>query len=130
VIGFPDLFQSEIVMPGYPIGETCPKCSSSEYTTTPSDAAVSYAPDRICSKCGTRYTPPTPRWAAITFILAGVILIGLVAYGFLTGSIGHIQKFFLTMMAFAAVGFGVVSLRQSKQQPPAPSNDQSADNKK
>jgi len=33
---------------------------------------VAYAKDRICNECGTRYAPPTPRWAGWVFILIGI----------------------------------------------------------
>lgn len=37
---------------------------------------VAFAHDRVCNSCNTRYTPPTPGWAGIVFILIGLPLAG------------------------------------------------------
>ena len=40
-----------------------------------SDLAFTW--DRVCKDCGTRYTPPTPRWARVLFAVVGIgILVG------------------------------------------------------
>lgn len=41
---------------------------------------VAFASDRICKKCGTRYTPPTPRWAGVLFLICGLFLIAVAGY--------------------------------------------------
>ena len=30
-----------------------------------------FAPDRLCVQCRTDYSPPTPLWAALTFLILG-----------------------------------------------------------
>jgi hypothetical protein len=35
------------------------------------DRLVAFADDRVCKSCGTRYTPPTPKWAGVLLIVIG-----------------------------------------------------------
>jgi hypothetical protein len=35
---------------------------------------VAFVFDRVCSDCNTRYSPPTPTWASIVFLLVGLAL--------------------------------------------------------
>jgi hypothetical protein len=60
---------------GYPEGKVCPACGCAEYALTETKQAIAFQHDRICSKCATRYTPPTPIWGAVLFILLGVAFI-------------------------------------------------------
>jgi hypothetical protein len=64
----------------YPISAMCPRCGGTEYARRKPDRLVAYASDRVCRACNTRYTPPTPVWAAVLFLLAGLTLpfLGLV----------------------------------------------------
>jgi hypothetical protein len=41
---------------------------------------IAFTNDRLCKDCSTRYTPPTPLWAAFVFVAGGsfLALIGLV----------------------------------------------------
>ena len=55
----------------FPLGKVCPSCGSREYTRVAAKATISFASDRVCKGCGTRYTPPTPLWANIVFIVIG-----------------------------------------------------------
>jgi len=44
---------------------------------------VAFTDDRKCTACGTRYTPPTPAWAAVVFILLGILIIAVgIVFGF------------------------------------------------
>ena len=62
-------------IPGvYPISKTCPSCGGGEYTEKRPERWIAFAKDRVCTACNTRYTPPTPLWAAGIFIAAGVLL--------------------------------------------------------
>ena len=61
-------------MGNYPVSKTCPKCDSKKYTKIAAETVISFAPDRICSQCKYRYTPPTPRWAGVVFIVCGLAL--------------------------------------------------------
>jgi hypothetical protein len=56
----------------YPISRICPSCGEDSFKRARPKAAVSFASDRICRACGTRYTPPTPAWAGVVFVLAGL----------------------------------------------------------
>jgi hypothetical protein len=64
----------------YPISATCPECGGAEFTRRKPKRLVAYVSDRVCRACGTRYTPPTPIWAGILFLFAGLTLpfLGLV----------------------------------------------------
>jgi hypothetical protein len=67
-------------MTEYPISATCPQCGGTEYTRRKPKRLVAFVSDRVCRACNTRYTPPTPVWAGILFLLAGLTLpfLGLV----------------------------------------------------
>jgi hypothetical protein len=66
---------------GYPVSETCPNCGHREYKQRKPEQLVAFRWDRVCKACGTRYTPPTPLWAALVFILAGL---GLAGFAFIS----------------------------------------------
>ena len=55
----------------YPVSALCPNCGSGDYRTVDPDRTIAYVSDRVCRGCGTRYTPLTPRWAAILFCIVG-----------------------------------------------------------
>jgi len=61
-------------MTAYPISATCPQCGGTEYTCRKPRRLVAFVSDRVCRACNTRYTPPTPVWAGILFLLAGLTL--------------------------------------------------------
>lgn len=63
-------------MSKFPISPVCPGCGNAAHQTIRSEDFVAFANDRICTACNTRYTPPTPTWAAIVFILVGIVLGG------------------------------------------------------
>jgi hypothetical protein len=72
-------------MTEYPISATCPQCGGTEYTRRKPRRLVAFVSDRVCRACNTRYTPPTPVWAGIVFLLAGLTLpfLGFVLTGLL-----------------------------------------------
>jgi len=37
---------------------------------------IAFTDDRKCNECGARYTPPTPAWAAVVFVVVGCLLSG------------------------------------------------------
>lgn len=47
-----------------------------EYGKRRPETWVAFTSDRVCKACGTRYTPPTPVWAGILFIVGGLLLAG------------------------------------------------------
>jgi hypothetical protein len=67
-------------MSGLPISKVCPQCGSKEHTSRKPEAFVAFANDRVCKVCLTRYSPPTPVWGGILFLLSGLALpiLGLV----------------------------------------------------
>ena len=62
--------------PSYPVARVCPSCGHAEYKQRRPERLIAFTWDRICKACEPRYTPPTPTWAALVFILAGVPLLG------------------------------------------------------
>jgi hypothetical protein len=59
------------------VSRACPKCGSAEYKTVRPDRWIAFVQDRKCRSCGTRYIPPTPVWAGVVFLLAGLPLAGV-----------------------------------------------------
>src|SRR5687767_2506614 len=56
------------------ISRLCPNCGEAEHRTIKPDRWVAFVADRICAKCHTRYVPPTPMWAAVVFIVLGLLV--------------------------------------------------------
>jgi hypothetical protein len=66
----------------YPVSPVCPQCGeATRFETRRPKGFVAFTNDRVCKVCGTRYTPPTPRWAGAVWVVAGLFLVaaGLVA---------------------------------------------------
>lgn len=61
----------------FPVAKVCPKCGSEKCKLERPLGWIAFKWDRVCKECGTRYTPPTPAWAGVVFILAGLPLAGL-----------------------------------------------------
>lgn len=77
-----------VAPPGYfPVSKICPKCDCAEYDVERPIGWVAFAWDRVCKECGTRYTPPTRLWAAVTFLVVGLALSGIGAVGLAAGDI-------------------------------------------
>src|SRR5262249_51663065 len=68
-----------------PIRSVCPLCGSSSYTKRRPEGWIAFVSDRVCTVCYTRYTPPTPLWASIVFIIAGLALAGFFGLAWLLG---------------------------------------------
>src|SRR5262245_32692002 len=106
----------------YPVAGACPKCGSISFRRHRPEGMVAFAYDRICTNCGTRYTPPTPIWAAIVFILAGSVLAGfgllslLLRFGssdmasHVVGLPAMLCEGFLTVVGLLALFYGFSSL--------------------
>lgn len=93
----------------YRVSTVCPSCGQTAFKKTRPKAAVAFASDRICKACGTRYTPPTPRWAAAVFVLVGL---PLAALGLLDLFRGPSDKFALFELLFslALVVAGILAI--------------------
>jgi hypothetical protein len=61
----------------YPIAGHCPQCGSASFTRVRVKQGLAFTDDRKCKECGTRYTPPTPIWAAVVFTVLGCFLMGV-----------------------------------------------------
>jgi hypothetical protein len=93
------------------VSEQCPTCGSTEYTKLrPEATRITFAADRKCKGCATRYAIPTPGWASVLLVVAGVTLI---ASGLCLGLvIGADSKSYRTVfgcsMVFGVIGFGAI----------------------
>jgi hypothetical protein len=82
---------------------------------------MAFSWDRICKACDTRYTPPTPVWAAILFILGGLPLatfgvVGVVLHlagGTVLSLLALAVESSLGVLGLAAIIHGVRSLALS-----------------
>ncbi|HZY90422.1 MAG TPA: hypothetical protein VFE78_36710, partial [Gemmataceae bacterium] len=63
------------------MSRVCPDCGHAGFKGVRPNRLIAFTWDRVCKECGTRYTPPTPVWAGVVFILAGLplVLVGLLA---------------------------------------------------
>jgi hypothetical protein len=61
----------------YSVAHICPKCGGAEYKRRKPEKWIAFIADRMCTACGTRYTPPTPSWAGVVFIVIGLVLAGV-----------------------------------------------------
>jgi hypothetical protein len=57
-----------------PISKVCPQCGGTEFKKKKPDRFIAFTWDRVCKACETRYIPPTPVWAAVVFLIIGLIL--------------------------------------------------------
>lgn len=93
-----------------PICSYCPKCGSRRFQSVRPTGFFAYRKDQQCIACDTAYSPPTPAWAAILFILIGLLLvIGCVVSLIIALARGWIAGLPLNLL-FTVVG--LLSLRQ------------------
>jgi hypothetical protein len=62
----------------------CPACGSlSTHVTKGEFKASGFQAfgNRVCDRCGTAWTPPCPRWAAIASIVTGCVVLGVILAG-------------------------------------------------
>jgi hypothetical protein len=64
-----------------PVSKACPSCGGIRYRSVRPSGWMAFTKDRVCSDCQIQYTPPTPLWAAIVFIVAGLIPLLLGMFG-------------------------------------------------
>lgn len=65
----------------FPVSRVCPGCQSGAFRSVRPRDFVAFGWDRVCKGCGTRYSPPTPRWAGFAFILMGIPLMAVGGFG-------------------------------------------------
>ena len=127
-----------------PICRACPGCGTTAAKKIGSSKLLSASGDRLCLKCGTRYTPPTPRWISWTFLVSGLGLAGptipvvvVLVMGKLDGGVelvSHGESWVDTPSSWAVLSCAVVSagcglfclvqgwrmLREKPVEPPKP----------
>ena len=115
-------------MTKYPVSRECPKCHGIEFKRARPEGRVAFTDDRVCNSCGTRYTPPTPLWAAVLFIVIGAIIllvdIAAVWVGFVMGGdfwLALRTYVFLLLTLSTGVGCVVYGLRRLRRQDDTPS---------
>src|SRR5947209_227742 len=96
------------------VARSCPSCGCDRYQKARPRGVVAFIKDRICAECQTRYTPPTPIWAAWVFVAAGSLLAGTMALAILLRAadpspwmiLGMIVEVPLGIMGLLAVAYG------------------------
>jgi hypothetical protein len=58
------------------VSKVCPQCGGRAYKRVAPTGMMAFVSDRECKQCKTRYTPPTPLWAAIIFLVLGAVMAG------------------------------------------------------
>jgi hypothetical protein len=103
----------------HPISVHCPSCQAHEYKTVQPDTKVAFLPDRVCSACGTRYTPPTPAWAAIFFMGFGLLGSAVLIFLLLVSNVGPFRGglwiSFGLVPCVLFVAYGALSLARKGQ---------------
>ncbi len=101
----------------------CPACGCPEYSKVRPNSFVALTHDRVCENCDTRYSPPTPGWAAAIFFLVGL---GLLVGGGAAAATSVVRDGYvmaLVQVAWALVGlfclgFSLSAFLQYVRQPP------------
>jgi hypothetical protein len=57
------------------VSKVCPTCGCTEFKKVRPRGWIAFIDDRKCLECGDCYTPPTPRWAGVCFIVIGVLFV-------------------------------------------------------
>ena len=106
----------------YPLAKVCPRCGNAGYRRIRPETTAAFTYDRICKACGVRYTPPTPLWAAVVFIVVGSLLalpfsISIIGAFLSMGSnpsprlVGLICPMVITAIGVASIIHGIKALR-------------------
>jgi hypothetical protein len=78
----------------YPISKVCPACGEARHKKIKPDAWIAFVADRLCESCGCRYTPPTPVWASLCFLVIGLM-----------GFLGSLSSMLIVLMQFNVLAF-------------------------
>jgi hypothetical protein len=113
-----------------PISRKCPKCQGTDFKRVKPERPIAFTDDRECKSCGTRYTPPTPLWAAVVFIAIGALIllvdiIGVGVYFAWGGTFWVALKTYIFVMMTLSTGVGciVYGLRCIRRQDDVPTTD-------
>ena len=103
----------ELTAANCPVSKVCPQCGHTEFKTRRPKKAMTFLYDRVCLSCGTRYSPPTPTWAAFVFIIAGLILCGISLLGLVGSMLSPNAGAVLGLVCYGLLGvFGALGLAQ------------------
>lgn len=91
----------------YPVSKICPQCGSGDFTRVRPERWIAFAWDRVCGQCGTRYSPPTPLWAALVFLAIGL---GFTALGVVAFTAGDVCTMLLGPVGILAIIHGIRSI--------------------
>lgn len=58
-----------------PVSKACPACGEAGFRPVKPSKWIAFSSDRKCTGCATVYTPPTPVWAALVFLLIGLTML-------------------------------------------------------
>jgi hypothetical protein len=108
-----------------PLALNCPSCGHGGYRKVKAKRTVAFVADRVCLACDRRYAPPTPKWAAVVFLVAGLILAILGTGAFLlrlgnwqpSDTVGGCFEVLLAVMGALAVTFGIRQLMNTESAP-------------
>jgi uncharacterized protein (DUF983 family) len=111
-------------MSTYPVASSCPQCGSNDFTRVKVEGRVAFTDDRKCKACGTRYTPPTPAWAAVVFILLGILItvVGAAFFFFARKAVvvrDLVYGGILTVFGLSCIIYGIRCLRRRDASVPA-----------
>lgn len=107
----------------------CPTCGNRAFEAVRPVQFVAFRNDRRCTACDTRYSPPTPVWAALLFIVLGLTFVvgctGSIIIAIARGSVVSLPL----NAAFAVLGVlclrqGVLSWREEVATAPDPSGSE------
>jgi hypothetical protein len=98
-----------MALPPYRVSSRCPMCGCPEFESTRPKTFVAFTSDRVCCNCQTRYTPPTPVWASIVFLLIGIVFVLGCTFSVLLGIMGGAMTAVLVNGLFAICGLLLVS---------------------
>lgn len=93
-----------------PVAKICPSCQATSYSTCQPASKVAFTKDRVCSSCGTRYSPPCPKWAAVLFALLGIVMAIIFAYLMVFNHRQGIHLSFSTLLHLCGIGFGIATI--------------------
>src|SRR5262245_26574957 len=105
--GQPPSYQSK-----FPVSTACPNCGGTAYAATAPETPLAFVSDRTCKACGTRYTPPTPKWGAVLFVLLGLCLLGFAIYSAITNTMSVIYPGVFARVVEGVIGFAAIGLME------------------
>ena len=93
----------------HPVSVDCPKCGSKERKRVAADWAGAMRQDRICLKCGARFSPPPPKQLPLWVAAFGVFIacLGCLILYMLIDPPDKTPVFRILLLAFGMVVLGI-----------------------